>query len=111
MESLLQNRKESLTGKLVKTYVEDFFRTGEISQDFIELIKHNFYAKYVAYDPAGKTIEIGVNETNDTSSIYPDIKVYNYSLEETNWLDGSFRKNAFDIEYYERLLEKRKHKI
>lgn len=92
---------------LIDKFVKECLSTCQLNDDFTELIKHNFYAKYVHYDPDTEMVEIGINETKEGVTGYPDIKVYHYALSETKlWLGKHFRNTKFDLEFYASLISK-----
>lgn len=91
---------------LVKRYVEESINSGELPQDFVELLKHNFFAKYAYYNAKERTIEIGVNENTGPVSPYPPLTIYSFPIDDTNWLINSFKPGAFHLEYYGRLLSR-----
>lgn len=93
--------------RLMDKFVKECMSTCQLNPEFTELIKHNFYAKYVHYDPATEMVEIGINETKDRTPGYPDIKVYHYALSETKqWLGKRFRNTTFDLEFYAGLISR-----
>ncbi len=95
---------KSTLGALVKHYVEECNTTGEIPQEFIELIKHNFLAKYVYFHKKDNRIEVGINESKHRAGMYPDIKIYSFPLDQTGWLEGSFKTGKADLEFYGKLI-------
>ncbi|MDT0641646.1 hypothetical protein RM553_02265 [Zunongwangia sp. F363] len=91
---------------LIKQYVKDCEDCGKLSPEFINLIKHNFLAEYVVYDKEAKTVEIGI-EVSDTKSVYPEIKVYQFSLKSAeDWVAKSCKEENSDLEFYGKLLNK-----
>ncbi len=93
---------------LVNQYIEECKTCEEIPQDFIDLLRHNFLAKYVFYNKANKTIEIGVNEGSSPSG-YPNIKVFSFPVNKApEWLDKSFKNEKNDLEFYGKLLNRNK---
>ncbi|HZJ36479.1 MAG TPA: hypothetical protein VFD29_07635 [Gillisia sp.] len=83
-------------------------RDNEPSEDFITLIKHNFLAKFVYYNKSDKSVEIGVEESS-VSSTYPEIKVFVYNLTSgIDWLEKSFKTGKTNLEFYGKLLNKRR---
>ncbi len=94
---------------LMKEYLKESLRNKELSEDFTELIKHNFLAKFVYYNPMENAIEIGVEDPNSKTDSYPEINIISYPLDgKTSWLDGSLKKNKNDMAFYGRLLNKNK---
>lgn len=91
---------------LIKEYIAECKKGNELSQHCIDLIKHNFLAEYVVYNKSSKTIEVGIDSSNNTS-VYPDIKTYIFKLEEVEKkLNDSFRKKSQDLEFYGKLVNK-----
>jgi len=104
---LKEEEIKTLLDELIEKFVEESRITGKLVSDFVELIKHNFYAKYVHFDPASQMVEIGINESKDRTPGYPDIKVYNYDLADAkSWLGKKFQQNTFDLEFYAKLISK-----
>lgn len=102
-----RNEIEHQMQQLVKTYAEDCFSRYEMDPDFVELIKHNFFAKYVFYSKQNNIVEIGINESKDSSGSYPQIKVVQFPLSEVqSWMGRSFRFKKADLEFYARLLSR-----
>lgn len=94
---------------LVNEYIEECEHCDQIPQDFIDLIKHNFLAKFVCYNKKEKQIEIGV-EDQESDAPYPEIKTYKFPVNKaTQWLDKSFKKDRCDLEFYGKLLNRKKH--
>lgn len=93
--------------RLMDKFAGECMTTCELNPDFTELMKHNFFAKYVHYDPSTEMVEVGINESKERSPGYPDIKVYHYALSETRqWLGKQFRSTPFDLEFYAKLISK-----
>lgn len=104
---LKEEEIKTLLGELIDKYVDESRVSGKLVPEFIELIKHNFYAKYVHYDPASEMIEIGINEAKVRTPGYPDIKVYHYDISESRkWLSKKFQNTSFDLEFYAKLISK-----
>lgn len=91
--------------QLVEDYMQECKKCDELPEGFVELLKHNFLAKFVCYDSATKTIEIGV-EDNSPDALYPRIKVHKYSMEKKNWVKNSFRTERNDLIFYGSLLNR-----
>lgn len=103
-----QEEIRSSMKKLVKEYLEVCRECEALPEDFVDLLKHNFLAKFVCYNSETKTIEIGVEDTA-ASSLYPEIKIYRFPVQtKKNWLEKSFRSGKNDLDFYGRLLNKRK---
>lgn len=106
---LKTNEIESSLRSLVSNYVQQCLKHGKIPQDYIELIKHNFYAKYVHYNELDKTIEIGINENPYPSSTYPDIAVYTFPVSNTTeWFMSSVKTKPFDTAFYADIINRGK---
>lgn len=90
--------------KLAKNCLMDCLRDNKPSEDFINLIKHNFLAKFVYYNKLDRSVEIGVEESS-VNSTYPEIKVFVYNLSSgIDWLNESFRTGKSNFAFYGRLL-------
>jgi len=95
--------------KLVDNYLNQCLQCGELCDDFIDLVKHNFLAKYVCYNKNTKTIEIGVEDNSKDDEFYPEIKVYKFPLNKNRkWIERSFRDNMNDLMFYGKLLNRNK---
>ena len=93
---------------LAKNCLNDCLRDNEPSEDFIDLIKHNFLAKFVYYNKSDKTVEIGVEQLS-VNSTYPEIKVFVYNLASgIGWLDKSFKTGKTNLAFYGKLLNQSK---
>lgn len=93
--------------KLIEKYTEECQKTGRLHPDLIELIKHDFFAKYVHFDSTTEMVEIGINESKERTPGYPEIKVYHYSLSETRqWLGERFKNSTFDLEFYAKIISR-----
>ncbi len=93
--------------KLIDVYLEECKQCNELSQDCIDLIKHNFLAEYVCYNKATNTIEVGIEENKGDEEFYPEIKVYRYPLNSNKkWLERSFKDGKNDLAFYGRLLNR-----
>lgn len=103
-----QEEIKSSMKKLVKEYLDFCKKCEELPEDFIELVKHNFLAKFVCYNNQTKNIEIGV-EDYATNSLYPEIKVYKFPISSNKkWVENSFRTERCDFQFYGRLLNRKK---
>lgn len=95
--------------KLVEEYIKECKKCDELPEGFVELIKHNFLAKFVCYDKDTKTIEIGVEEASE-DGLYPNIKVMKYPLSaKKNWVKKSFKDGKNDLTFYGHLLNNNKY--
>ncbi len=93
--------------KLVDSYLNQCLEEGELCEDFIDLVKHNFLAKYVCYNKNTKTIEIGIEENKEEDDFYPQIQVYKFPLNKNRkWIERSFKDNLNDLIFYGKLLNR-----
>lgn len=108
MATYLSTRElRSLLGASIKQYVEECLAKQQIPEELVELIKHNFYAKYVHYNKEFNTIEIGVNESKTRATAYPEIKVISFPIEETSkWVDATFIEGKGDLEFYAKIISR-----
>lgn len=91
---------------LVNQYIEECTDCEKIPQDFIDLLRHNFLAKFVFYNKSDKTIEIGINQGSSPEG-YPNIKVFSFPVNKAvEWLDKSFKDEISDLEFYGKLLNR-----
>lgn len=100
-----QTEIKAAIDSLVDDCLMECKRCEELPEGFVELIKHNFLAKYVCYDKDTKTIEIGV-EDNSRDALYPSIKVHKYSLNARSWVRDSFRNDKNDLQFYGQLINR-----
>lgn len=100
-----QTEIKTALDQLVEDYLAECKRCNELPEGFVELIKHNFLAKYVCYNKETKTIEIGVEE-NSSDELYPEIRVYKYSLNAKNWVKKSFKNHKNDLQFYGKLINR-----
>ncbi|MDT0691011.1 hypothetical protein RM549_14545 [Salegentibacter sp. F188] len=90
--------------ELVKQRINDCASGKELSQDIVELIKHNFLAKFVHYNKEKGVLEVGINRSSPTS-IYPDIYVHTIpDTQVVEWLEDSYKGMQCDLEFYGKLL-------
>jgi hypothetical protein len=93
---------------LAKNCLKDCLRDNKPSEDLINLIKHNFLAKFVYYNKLDRSVEIGVEESI-ISSTYPEIKISVYNLTSgIDWLEKSFKTGKTHLEFYGKLLNQRR---
>ncbi|WBL21553.1 hypothetical protein [Zunongwangia sp. HRR-M8] len=91
---------------LVNQYIEECKDCKQIPQDFIDLLRHNFLAKFVFYNKKEETIEIGINQGSEPSG-YPNIKVFSFPVNKASeWFDESFKSDKNDLEFYGKLLNR-----
>ncbi|WP_299155827.1 hypothetical protein [uncultured Christiangramia sp.] len=95
--------------ELVKIYMSDCEECNELSQDCMDLLKHNFQAEYAVYNKQTKAVEIGINKTEDDFNTYPQIEVYSFPIKEIGKkIDHSFKHNQEDLEFYGKLIGRKK---
>jgi len=100
--------RESLKG-LTRNFLNDCLSNNRPSEDFINLIEHNFLAKFVYYNKLDRSVEIGVEEES-VNSTYLEIKVLVYHLSSgIDWLDKSFKTGKTNLAYYGKLLNQSKY--
>lgn len=93
---------------LVQEFLSECKRCEELPEDFVDLIKHNFLAKFVCYNNKTKNIEIGVEDFSE-ESLYPNIKIYKFPINSNKkWVEKSFKDGRNDLDFYGRLLNKKK---
>jgi hypothetical protein len=91
---------------LAKKCLKECLLENKPSEDFINLIKYNFLAKFVYYNKADRSVEIGVEESS-LGSTYPEIKVFVYHLTSgIDWLEKSFKTGKTNLEFYGKLLNR-----
>ena len=102
------NQLRASLKELVKMYISECKECETLSQDCVDLLRHNFLAEYVVYNKAKRTIEIGISKS-DKFDGYPDIEVYTFPLEEVGKkVDHSFKNNHEDLEFYGKLIGRRR---
>jgi len=108
MAAYFNTNQLKLTMKeLVKIYMSDCENCDELSQDCMELLKHNFQAEFAVYNKQTKSIEIGINKNEDDFSGYPEIEIYTFPVNEIGKkIDHSFKHNQEDLEFYGKLINK-----
>lgn len=95
---------------IASDYLKDCIQCDKISEDFVDLIKYNFSAKYVSFNNIDKQIEIGVEDTSGTYSLYPSINVVSFPVTDNNaWLEKSFKNQMNDLVFYGRLINRKKY--
>jgi len=107
----IKSEIESSIKKITADYVKDCINNKRISEDFLDLIKYNFSAKYVSYNNAENEIEIGVEDANPETSHYPIIKVVTFLItrKRNQWLEESFKNETNDLVFYGRLINRKKY--
>ena len=102
------NQLRSSLQELVKVYISECKECEVLSQDCMDLLKHNFLADFVVYNKAEDCIELGVSNS-DKFEGYPEIEVYKFPLEDIGKkVDHSFKNNHEDLEFYGKLVGRRK---
>lgn len=102
------NQLRTSLQELVKIYISECKECKELSQDCIDLIRHNFLAEFVVYNKKENSIEVGINQSEKFDG-YPEIKIYIFPLEDIGKkIDHSFKNNTEDLEFYGRLIGRRK---
>ena len=101
---------ESAMKLLVADYLKNCLECDKISDDFKDLIKYNFLAKYVTFNRIKQSIEIGIEDLNTNNSHYPVIKIVSFEIKETdnNWLENSFKNKMNDLVFYGKLINRKK---
>lgn len=96
---------------IASDYLKDCIKYDRISEDFIDLIKYNFSAKYVSFNNRDKHIEIGVEDAKIQSSHYPVINVVSFPIsgKDNKWLESSFKNQMNDLVFYGRLINRIKY--
>lgn len=103
-----QHELKSSMKSLVKDFIKECKQCEELPEDFVDLIKHNFLAKFVCYNKETQNIEIGVEDFSE-ESLYPTIKIYKFPITSNKkWVEKSFRDGRNDLDFYGRLLNKKK---
>ncbi len=102
------NQLRTSLQELIKIYIKECKECKKLSQDCIDLLRHNFMAEFVVYDEANNRVEVGMNKT-DQFDTYPEIEIYTFPLEEIgNKVDHSFKNNDEDLEFYGKIIGRRK---
>ncbi|MCM4154829.1 hypothetical protein [Gramella sp. AN32] len=94
--------------EVVADYITECKNCGELNQDCIDLLRHNYLADFVVYNKETRSIEVGINK-NELFDGYPEIEIYTFPIEHAlKKIDHSFRNNNEDLEFYGRLIGRRK---
>lgn len=94
---------------LVKECLQECKDCKKLSAEFIDLLKHNFLAKFVHYNSTTNNIEIGIEESKTDNNSYPEITVYSYPLDgNQKWVEKSIKKDNNDMVFYGQLLNRKK---
>lgn len=93
---------------LVRECLQECRDCKKIPLELIDLLKHNFLAKFVHYNSATNNIEIGIEENKSNPDSYSEIAIYSYSLDgNQKWVDKSFKKDNNDMVFYGQLLNRK----
>lgn len=101
-----QSRKQikTLLQEMIPAQVTECKKCDKLPQPLVDLIMHNFQAKYVCYHKDSNTVEVGIEE-QETSLHYPKIKSMHFKLEEAaSWLGERFRNEEQDLRFYAQLI-------
>lgn len=91
-------------GNKVSEYLTACQKDECLSNEFIELIKHHFKAKYAFYNADEKTIEVGIKKSG-ADSLYRTIEDYSFSIPEIkNEFKTSLNDKETDLSYYGKFL-------
>lgn len=96
---------------IASDYLKDCINCDKIPEDFVDLIKYNFSAKYVSFNNSKNQIEIGVEDHKIESSHYPVINIVSFPVTGKNnkWLEKSFKNQMNDLVFYGRLINRKKY--
>lgn len=90
--------------EMIPEQVSECKECDKLPQPLVELIMHNFQAKYVCYHKKTNTVEVGVEEQDSIMS-YPKIKSYTFKLEEVvSKLGETFKSDERDLKFYAKLI-------
>lgn len=102
------NQLRSTMKELVEVYMNECEECNVLSQDCMDLLRHNFQAEFAVYNAENKSIEIGINK-NEEFDGYPELEVYTFPLSQIGKkVDHSFKNNNEDLEFYGKLIGRRK---
>ena len=96
---------------IASDYLKDCINCDKISEDFMDLIKYNFSAKYVSFNNKNQQIEIGIEDSKIHSTHYPVINILSYPIsgKDNKWLEKSFKNQINDLVFYGRLINRKKY--
>ena len=105
---LNKNEIQTSLRVLIKQYLQECKKSDKLCQDFVELLEHNFLAKYVVYNRSERTIEIGIEDKNESpEAAYPTIQAYKFKLDEAEEkIVSSCGNEESDLEFYGRLISR-----
>lgn len=90
--------------EMIPQQVSECKECDKLPQPLVELIMHNFQAKYVCYHKKTNIVEVGVEE-QESIITYPNITSYTFRLEEAvSWLGESLRTDEPDLRFYAKLI-------
>lgn len=90
--------------EMIPEQVSECKECDKLPQPLVDLIMHNFQAKYVCYHKKDNTVEVGVEE-QESMLAYPNIKSYTFRLEEAvSWLGETFRSDEQDLKFYGKII-------
>ncbi len=93
---------------LVKECLQECRDCKELPVELVDLLKHNFLAKFVHYNSETNNIEIGIKESKSDSDSYPEITIYSYPLDgNQKWVNNSLKKDNNDMVFYGQLLNRK----
>lgn len=100
---------KSLWRPVFKKMIRECRMNKKAPDGLVELIKHNFFAKYASYEANTEMAEIGVNESVVGAKTYPAIKIYTVPLHELEQkLNASSKLKPSDMEFYAKILTGKK---
>jgi len=102
------NQLRTSLQELAQNYISECEDCNVLSADCIDLLRHNFLAEFVIFNKKNNTIEIGMNKSDDFGG-YPEIEIYTFPLKDIGKkVDYSFKNNHEDLEFYGKLIGRRK---
>lgn len=106
MASYLTSEEIKATiGNMVSEHLNACQKNECLSDDFVELIKHQFKAKYAFYNADEKTIEVGIKKYG-ADSLYRTIEDFSFSIHEVkNKFQTSLQDKEADLAFYGKFLK------
>lgn len=90
--------------EMIPHQVKQCKECDELPPALEELIIHNFQAKFVCYNKEDQTVEVGIEEHEETDS-YPRIKTRTFPLDKAPvWVKKTFRNEEPDLKFYGKLI-------
>ena len=83
--------------ELVKIYMSDCEECNELSQDCMDLLRHNFQAEYAVYNKQTKAVEIGINKKTGKKLIKIDKRLFRPN--EVHFLKGNINKAKKNLKW------------